>query len=282
MPKLTFFVFSLPDCQLQHSLELPGSLEHDEMDQRYLLKDNTMMFLFHDQEFFNNVFLASKSLLVDQSLTYLPSDGDDSLEQRYGKLVVADFTKFIEEEGSIEVRLDINFDTNEDFIEKISLVDKTKMICVTGSGRIIVKEQVVTSDNRLAFVDTLVIPCPGRLRDQVLDDDLDMPDADGPNLCTNMKGDLIVVLRQFEDGRKIHGYSSGGSLLYTVNCDSAQFGLEDRPGYVSLDLDGNFVCCADQEKICLWNSRTGQYLNTITIPPHYNYRVSIPNPQETI
>ena len=30
-----------------------------------------------------------------------------------------------------------------------------------------------------------------------------------------------------------------------------------------------------QDKICLWNSRTGEYLNTITIPPHYNCRVSL-------
>ena len=73
MPKLTFFVFSLPDCQLLHSLELPGSLEQDEMDQRYLLKDNTMMFLFHDQEFFNNVFLASTSLKCWLVLTFIPT-----------------------------------------------------------------------------------------------------------------------------------------------------------------------------------------------------------------
>ena len=29
-----------------------------------------------------------------------------------------------------------------------------------------------------------------------------------------------------------------------------------------------------QDKICLWNSGTGEYLNTITIPPHYNFRVN--------
>ena len=61
MPKLTFFVFSLPECQLLQSIELKENLDHDEMDQRFLLKDNTMMFLFHDEEFFNDVFL-SKSL----------------------------------------------------------------------------------------------------------------------------------------------------------------------------------------------------------------------------
>ena len=58
MPKLTFFVFSLPDCQLLKSIELKENLDHDEMDQRFLLKDDTMMFLFHDEEFFNDVFLS--------------------------------------------------------------------------------------------------------------------------------------------------------------------------------------------------------------------------------
>ena len=149
----------------------------------------------------------------------------------------------------MEIRLDINFDSNEDFIEKISLVDKSRMICVTGSGKVAVKELSVTGDTSLAFLDTLVIPCPGILKEQILDDDLDLSDSDGPNLCTNVKGDLIVVLRQFEEGRRIHGYTSRGDLLYTINCDSPVLGLEPRPGYVSLDLDGNFVCCADQVRL---------------------------------
>ena len=59
-PKLTLFIFSLPHCELLQSIDLPDSLERDEMDQRFLLKDYKMMFLFHDQEFFNNMFLASK------------------------------------------------------------------------------------------------------------------------------------------------------------------------------------------------------------------------------
>ena len=162
---------------------------------------------------------------------------------------MADFSKYMNGEGNVEIRLDRNFDSNEDFIEKISLVDKTKMVCVTGSGKVVVKEMSLTGDTSLAFLDTLVIPCPGILKEQILDDDLDLSDSDGPNLCTNVRGDLIVVLRQFEEGRKIHGYTSRGDLLYTINCDSPILGLEPRPGYVSLDLDGNFVCCADQVRL---------------------------------
>ena len=34
------------------------------MDQRFLLKDNTMMFLFHDEEFFNDVFLSKSFIFI--------------------------------------------------------------------------------------------------------------------------------------------------------------------------------------------------------------------------
>ena len=157
-------------------------------------------------------------------------------------MLVVDFSKYLKQEGNIEIRLDAKFDTNEDFIEKICLVDNSNMICVTGNG----KKLMATGDSSLTAIDTLSIPCPGRLKDGVLDDDLDMSDADGPNLCTSTTGDLIVVLRHFEEGRKIHGYTGSGDLQYTIALDGPQLALEPRPGYVSLDLDGNFVCCADQ------------------------------------
>ena len=155
-----------------------------------------------------------------------------------------DFSKYLKKEGNIEIRLDAKFDTNEDFIEKICLVDKSNMICVTVNGNVVGKELMATSDTTLTAIETLNLPCPGRLKDGVLDEDLDMSDADGPNLSTSK--DLIVVLRHFEEGRKIHGYTGSGGLLYTISLDSPQLALEPRPGYVSLDLDGNFVCCADQ------------------------------------
>ena len=173
-------------------------------------------------------------------------DDNETFERKYGKLLVADFSKYLKQEGNIEIRLDAKFDTNEDFIEKICLVDNSNMICVTGNGNVVGKKLMATGDSTLTAIDTLSIPCPGRLKDGVLDDDLDMSDADGPNLCTSTTGDLIVVLRHFEEGRKIHGYTNSGDLQYTITLDGPQLALEPRPGYVSLDLDGNFVCCADQ------------------------------------
>ena len=172
-----------------------------------------------------------------------------------------DFSKYLKQEGNIEIRLDAKFDTNEDFIEKICLVDKSNMTCVTGNGNVVVKELMATGDSTLTAIDTLSIPCPGRLKDGVLDDDLDMSDADGPNLSTSTTGDLIVVLRHFEEGRKIHAYSSSGDLQYTISLDCPHLALEPRPGYVSLDLDGNFICCADQV-----GTQGGVHLNFIEIP----------------
>ena len=60
-----------------------------------------------------------------------------------------------------------------------------------------------------------------------------------------------------------------------MEVDDPALQLEKQPGYLSMDLDGNFLCAADQNRIVLWNSRTGDYVNTIVIPQHYNYRVGI-------
>lgn len=197
----------------------------------------------------------------------------DGGDLRYGKLVVVDFSKYVENEGSVQIRMDDKFDSNKDFIEKISVISKTKMVCVHMTGRIVIKEMLDTSDSTLTCIDILDIPCPGQLKEDLFDDDIeDDSDADGPNLCTSNNGDMIVVLRQFLDGRKIHSYNMSGDLIYTINCDDPWLGLEPRPGYISMDLDGNFVVCADQDKIVMWSSKTGKFLNTINIPPHYNCR----------
>ena len=87
-PTLTAFVFSLPDCRLLQTVcslqcctllcsvqvSLPAGLEGDDMDQRFLMKDNTMIFMFHHPEFFNNLFNACKSPhinLITRTLNYL-------------------------------------------------------------------------------------------------------------------------------------------------------------------------------------------------------------------
>ena len=115
-------------------------------------------------------------------------DGNDFVDGgdlRYGKLVVVDFSKYVKNEGSVQIRMDDKFDSNKDFIEKISVISKTKMVCVHMTGRIVIKEMLDTSDTNLTCIDVLDIPCPGKLKEDLFDDDEDDSDSDGPNLCTS-------------------------------------------------------------------------------------------------
>ena len=95
----------------------------------------------------------------------------DGGDLRYGKLVVVDFSKYVENEGSVQIRMDDKFDSNKDFIEKISVISKTKMVCVHMTGRIVIKEMLDTSDSTLTCIDILDIPCPGQLKEDLFDDE---------------------------------------------------------------------------------------------------------------
>ena len=53
---------------------------------------------------------------------------------------------------------------------------------------------------------------------------------------------------------------------------SSYIRLTKIPGYVSVDMDGNFVCAADLDKIVVWNSKNGELIKVIPIVPHYNSR----------
>ena len=59
IPQLSLFVFNLPNCELLRQItlmeHLPRPLEPDDLDQRFLMKDNTMIFMFHDSEFFSDL-----------------------------------------------------------------------------------------------------------------------------------------------------------------------------------------------------------------------------------
>ena len=55
-------------------------------------------------------------------------------------------------------------------------------------------------------------------------------------------------------------------------CRFFDFRLTNIPGYVSVDMDGNFVCAADLDKIVVWNSKNGKLIRVIPIVPHYNSR----------
>ena len=258
-PDLTFYIFSVPDCQLLQTfpvLQDPSrSLNVEDMDQRFLMKDNTMMFMFHDPEFFNHLFM----------------DGTPH-EIKYGRFLQVDFDNFVKKKGKIEMRLDNKFDCNEDYIEKISMINKSKMACALSSGKIVVRDIVKTSATTISLVNKLTIPCNEPLLDE-FDDDLDEEiDSDGPSLLVGNNGNLIIVLRHFVSGRKVHAYNGDGGLLYEVCIDLPCYDLERKQGYLTMDLDGNFLCAADQNRICIWNSKTGDFVRTIVIPAHYNYK----------
>ena len=80
------------------------------------------------------------------------------------------------------------------------------------------------------------------------------------------------MLRHFVSGWKVHAYNGDGGLLYEVCIDLPCYDLERKQGYLTMDLDGNFLCAADQNRICIWNSKTGDFVRTIVIPAHYNYK----------
>ena len=268
-PNLTFFIFSLPHCQLLKSFPVDPSpltgapsLNTFDLDQRFLMKDNTVMFMFHDKEFFNHLF--------DQN--------NQNRQDKFGRLLQINFDDYLKSKGDIKMSIDNKFDCNEDYIEKIFMLSLTTMACIMSSGKIVLKEVVKEGGSGITTKDSLVIPCLEPLQedyDEELDEELD---TDGPSICCNSSGDLIVSLRHFVTGRKIHGYNREGGLLYEICLDSPELGLESRPGYLSIDLDGNFLVAADQNKICLWNSQSGEYYRTITLPKHYN---ALEDKQET-
>ena len=83
--KLTLFVFSLPNCQLLLQLQLmdhlPSPIEDYELDQRFLMKENTMIFMFHDKDFFADLFHQS----------HHQPQNEQNRVKKYGKLLFIDF-----------------------------------------------------------------------------------------------------------------------------------------------------------------------------------------------
>lgn len=262
-PTLMFFIFSLPNCELVHKVPVPHiperPLELDDLDQRYLMKDNTMMFMFHHPDFFNHLFASEE-------------EDQQQFDQKYGRLLLVDFDKFLKSGEPLDQKLDSKFDSNDDYIEKISVISKTQMACATTSGKVIIRDIISTNKSSASYVERLSIPCPEPMQDECDDETNEENDTDGPNLCTSRLGDIVLIFRHFASGRKIHAYNKEGSILYTINIDAPEFELEKKPGYISIDMDGNFVCAADQNKIILWNSKTGKFINTIHIPDHYNHK----------
>jgi len=272
-PKLALFVFKLPDGQLLKQVNLydhlVSPLETYDLDQRFLMKDNTMIFMFHDPDFFSDLFANGTN----------QQDNDDTDRQkRYGKLLYVDFEGIARNangDGKIELKVDEKFDCNDDYIEKISVMSSDRMAVAFSSGKIIIRQVKTTAvaSNTCSSIDKLIIPCPEDLKEE-LDADLDEMDTDGPSLCSSRNGEVILVMRHFESGRRIHAYdiSRKGRVLYTINLDESSLNLTKIPGYISIDIDGNFLCAADQDKIVIWNARNGKFIRSIAIPAHYDFR----------
>ena len=269
-PDLTVLIFSLPDCKLEKSFKLKdhlqSSYEHLELDQRFMMKDNTMMFLFHDPDFFHHLFVPT-----------------ENPEEKYGRLLHLDFDAYIQKKGEVKLKEDQKFDLNLDFIEKISLDSKTQMTCILSSGKIVVKDLSASSTK-----DLLSIEATEPLQETYDEESDTEVDSDGPSLSCGPGGDLIIAFRHFVSGRKVHAYNKAGALLYEIKVDDPIYELETRPGFLSVDLDGkltdevkptdvtsfvfagNFLVAADQYKVVIFNSKSGEYIRTIVLPPHYN------------
>ena len=205
-PEQTVLIFSLPDCKLVHQIKLNdlGSvdrpLEEDDLDQRFLMRNNTMMFMFHHPQFF---------LDEDHNVIVQPNQNQANITRRYGRLVFLDFTKFLSmvkkngkcqanispdktvsqpqrsNDSLISMSLDSQFDSNEDYIEKISVISKERMVCVMSSGKIILRDMIKTDPHNPAscsHLDKLSIPCPAGLKLPFEDSDDSISDEDDGNI----------------------------------------------------------------------------------------------------
>jgi len=246
-PRFHLFIFSLPNCDLLRTVALPENskalpenpkrpLELDNLDQMFYIEDNTMMFML----------------------------SEDSSCNLYRSLLIVDLENFVKANKEIEMKVDDMFDFDEDFMVLTSAINKSKLACLMISGKIVIRNILTTSYSTITHVDSLIIPRPEQLLE--LDSAADIPD-----MCTNSNGD-IIILRQFTNGRKIHCYNSKGDLLYSLEVDDPTLELEKKQDYLLMELDGNFLTVADQNRIVLWNSKTGKHFNTIVLPEHYNCR----------
>ncbi len=280
-PELTLFTFSLPDCQLLTETPIRGSVvDSYDLDQRFLMRDNSMMFMLHHQDFFKY-------------------DEEEDGNYRYGAMLFVDFEEYVacrkKKDGakdkldslskSIKLKIDKQFDVSCHYVEKISVLSKTKLVCSLNTGFIVVRDIKVgdgaTSEGGCVAAtheDTLIIKPPEKIKDEYTDStlsaDTDTLGSDSPTLCVSRDGDLVVEMRHFRSGRKLYAYDlkRQGQMRYCVDLDDPRYELNPLPGYVSIDMDGNFLCAADLGRVVVWDSRNGRYVRSLPIVPHYNAR----------
>jgi hypothetical protein len=63
-------------------------------------------------------------------------DGPADATTKFGRVLFADFDGFLSDnKKDIDIRIDNQFDTNEDFIEKISVINKNRFAIALSSGK---------------------------------------------------------------------------------------------------------------------------------------------------
>lgn len=215
-PYHTIFIFSLPSCELLYEMKLcdlgsmERALEEDDLDQRFLMRNNTMMFMFHHPQFWGEEFDDDGHLILHPTNV-----------KRYGRLVFVDFTEFLLSHSAnnkntssvdqvykritngsisntcksqadlplISIKMDPQFDCNSDYIEKISVISKDRMVCLMSSGKIVVRDILSTTNisSQSTHTNRLAIPCPQGIKlpdgsgNSIDQDDIDTDDNDEGN-----------------------------------------------------------------------------------------------------
>lgn len=260
-PELNVFVFSLPDCQLIREVSLSAVISSDlqnvNLDQRFHLYENTVMFMLHENDFYG-----------------FSEDEEDYEEEKFGKLLTIDLSNIVagRKDDHVEVKLDAQFDSSKDYVEKMFVMSKNKVICSLNSGRIQVRELFNFGSS---FRILAQVAPPEILKDEFGSEHSSEVEIDGPFLCVSRSGKKVVEMRHFQSARKIYVYSLEDNLfhfMFSINLDDSVFGLSVTPSQMSLDFDGNFLCVADLEKVLIWNINNGKFVRTIPIPKHYNVK----------
>ena len=79
--------------------------------------------MFHDKDFFGTL------MTLDDEAVPLPT-------LKYGRLLFVDFEQFlVDNKNPVDVMIDSKFDSNDDFIEKVSVINKTCFALALNSGK---------------------------------------------------------------------------------------------------------------------------------------------------
>ena len=223
-PTPAIYIFSLPDCQLLLHLSFnaqPGLeiLDSHDLSLKCFVVGHKILFMFADPEFF-------------------PDEGEPT-EEKFGKLLQVDCEEYFKTGGNVDLSLDAKFESNLDQEEDGAMMKDNRMVSVLTSGRIIMKELTnSTKSGVLVTKKVWSLACPESLKagDEV----------DGPVLYYNNFEDVVLTLRHFVSGRKMHAVSSSGNVLYSLSLESAHLGLELRTSSLSISSAGRFFGVFDQ------------------------------------